>query len=255
MGQLANRVAIVTGAAGGIGLAAAQRFIAEGAQVLLVDTDRDGLEKAVAYMNRESARGEVADVSSTADVERYVQSALSYFGGVDILVNNAAIEGQIGPLVEADEDQFDRVLAVNVRGVWLGLKYVIPQMEKRGGGSIIITSSVAGVAGYRNIAPYATSKHAVVGLMRAAALEYARAGIRINSVHPAPIETRMMQVMEEELAPKADNARDAIAATIPIGRYGTANEVAEMMLFLASDESRFCTGGTYMVDGGVTAGR
>ena len=152
-------------------------------------------------------------------------------------------------------------MAVNVRGVWLGLKYVIPIMQERGGGSIVITSSTAGITGSAEMSAYNTSKHAVIGLMRTAALEGAPFNIRVNTVNPAPIETRMMRSLEEMRVAAADSSaatveqtKRGIAARIPLDRYGTAEEVAKLMLFLASDESSFCTGGVYMVDGGRSAG-
>ncbi len=152
-------------------------------------------------------------------------------------------------------------MAVNVRGVWLGLKYVIPVMRERGGGSIVITSSTAGIGGTAGLSAYVTSKHAVIGLMRTAALECAPLGIRVNTVNPAPIETRMMRSLEEMRVAAADSsevtvqqAKRASAARIPLQRYGNPEEVAKLMLFLASDESSFCTGGVYMVDGGRSAG-
>ena len=161
-------------------------------------------------------------------------------------------------------DVFDRVLAVNVRGVWLGLKYAIPAMQRRGGGSIVITSSTAGLRGTAGTSAYTTSKHAVIGLMRSAALECSALNIRVNTVNPAPIETRMMRSLEQQRAENAERAGDANAtpeqikaagaSRIPLRRYGEPEEVARLMLFLASDESSFCTGGVYSVDGGVSAG-
>jgi len=182
-------------------------------------------------------------------------------GGVDIYLANAGIEGTLSSIPEYPIDIFDRVMAVNVRGVWLGLKYVIPVMRNRGGGSIVITSSTAGIGGSAGISAYVTSKHAVIGMMRTAALECAPLGIRVNTVNPAPIETRMMRSLEEMRAAAADDSavtlehiKRSFEARIPLQRYGNPEEVANMMLFLASDESSFCTGGVYMVDGGRSAG-
>lgn len=159
-----------------------------------------------------------------------------------------------GELHDYPVDVFDKVLAVNIRGAWLGLRYVIPEMQKRKGGSIVITSSIGGLIGYPGLSAYVTSKHAAVGMMRSAALECAPLGIRVNTVNPAPIETRMMRSLEQQAAPDApDQARQAFADLVPAGRYGTPEEVAQLMLFLASDESRYCTGGVYTVDGGFTA--
>jgi NAD(P)-dependent dehydrogenase (short-subunit alcohol dehydrogenase family) len=149
---------------------------------------------------------------------------------------------------------FDRVMAVNVRGVFLGLQQALPVMQRQGSGSIIITSSVAGFKGAARLAPYAASKHAVVGLMRSAVLETGASGVRINTIHPSPIDTRMMRSIEHGQAPGAEAAaKQAITTRIPAGRYGTADEVARTALFLASDDSRYCTGGRYSVDGGMTA--
>jgi len=146
------------------------------------------------------------------------------------------------------------VLAVNVRGVWLGLKYIIPEMKNRGGGSIVITSSVAGIKGTPGVSAYVTSKHAVIGMMRTAALECAPFNIRVNTVNPAPIDTRMMRSLEEGFAPGAGTqAKQNFSNWVPFKRYGTPEEVAQVMLFLASEDSRYCSGGVYMVDGGVSA--
>ena len=164
------------------------------------------------------------------------------------------IEGNIKPIPEYPIEVFDRVIAVNVRGVWLGLKHVIPVMAKGGGGSIVITSSTSGIHGYAGVSAYVTSKHAVIGMMRTAALECAPLKIRVNTVNPAPIETRMMRSLEEQFVPgHPGQAKEQMQATIPLGRYGQPEEVADVMLFLASDQSSFCTGGIYMVDGGVSA--
>ena len=195
-----------------------------------------------------------ADVTRPEDVERYVRAAVERYGGIDVLLNNAGVEGAVKPIPEYPIEVFDRVIEVNVRGVWLGLRSVIPEMAKRGGGSIIITSSVAGIHGFAGVSAYVTSKHAVVGMMRTAALECAPLKIRVNTVNPAPIETRMMRSLEDGFAPgQAAQAKQQILAGIPMARYGTAEEVAHLMLFLASDESRYCTGGVYMVDGGISA--
>ncbi|MGK0220838.1 MAG: NAD(P)-dependent dehydrogenase (short-subunit alcohol dehydrogenase family), partial [Limisphaerales bacterium] len=160
----------------------------------------------------------------------------------------------VKPIVEYDEARFDQVMAVNVKGPFLGLQATMPAMEKRGGGSIVITSSVAGVGGSPGIAPYVTSKHAVIGMMRSAAKEGAADKIRVNTVNPSPVETRMMRSLEEGLSPgAADEAKAAIVASIPAGRYGEPEDIAKVMLFLASDDSEFVTGSVYMVDGGSTA--
>lgn len=255
MGRLSGKVAIITGAAGGIGQEAARTFAQEGAQLLLVDRDEAGLSQLARSIGADRCGTSVADVSNPADVERYVNAAVERFGRIDILFSNAGTEGRIASLVDTPIDALDRVLAVNVRGVWLSLRYTMPVMAKTGGGSIIITSSIAGLRGFAGLAAYTTSKHAVVGLMRCAALEGAKDGIRVNTIHPSPIETRMMRSIEEGAAPgAAAQAKDAFIAMIPAGRYGLPEEVARVALFLASDESAFCSGSLLSVDGGMSAG-
>ena len=255
MRKLDGRITVITGGARGIGLAAAARFADEGSKVLLVDLDEAPLRQAVATLGAERASFVVADVTRPEEVERYVRTAVERYGGIDVFLNNAGVEGAVKPITEYPIEVFDHVIAVNVRGAWLGLRSVIPEMAKRGGGSIIITSSVAGIHGAAGVSAYVTSKHAVVGMMRTAALECAPLKIRVNTVNPAPIETRMMRSLEDGFAPgQAAQAKQQILAGIPMARYGTAEEVADLMLFLASDESRYCTGGVYMVDGGISAG-
>ncbi len=253
MTRLQEKVAVITGGAGGIGLAAAAKFVAEGAKVLLVDIDESALSRAAGDLG-DAAAWHVADVSDPGGVQSYVGAAIDTFGGIDILLANAGIEGQVNPIVDQDIEMFDKVIAVNVRGVWLSLKYAIPEIAKRGGGSIVITSSVAGIHGSPGVSPYVTSKHAVIGMMRSAALECAPMNIRVNTVNPSPIETRMMRSLEEGIMPgAAEAAHDFIAGTIPLGRYGEPGDVANLMCFLASDEAEFLTGGVYMVDGGISA--
>jgi NAD(P)-dependent dehydrogenase (short-subunit alcohol dehydrogenase family) len=255
MRRLDGRITVITGGARGIGLAAAARFADEGSKVLLVDLDEAPLRQAVATLGAERASFVCADVTRPEDVERYVRTAVERYGGIDVFLNNAGVEGAVKPITEYPIEVFDRVIAVNVRGAWLGLRSVIPEMAKRGAGSIIITSSVAGIHGAAGVSAYVTSKHAVIGMMRTAALECAPLKVRVNTVNPAPIETRMMRSLEDGFAPgQAAQAKQRILAGIPIARYGTADEVADLMLFLASDDSRYCTGGVYMVDGGISAG-
>jgi NAD(P)-dependent dehydrogenase (short-subunit alcohol dehydrogenase family) len=254
-GRLAGKVAVITGGSGGIGLATGRLFAAEGALVVLVDLDQGRLQAAVAETGSAAVSHQVADVSDEAQMRAALAATVAQHGRLDVLFCNAGTEGRVAPLAEMPVEDFDRVMAVNVRGVFLGLKHALPLMQHQGGGSIIITSSVAGVRGAARLAPYAASKHAVVGLMRSAVLEAGSSGARINTVHPAPIETRMMRAIEHGRAPGAEAAaRQMISSRIPQGRYGTADEVAATVLFLASDDSRYCTGGQYAVDGGMTAG-
>jgi NAD(P)-dependent dehydrogenase (short-subunit alcohol dehydrogenase family) len=254
MGRLDGKVAIITGGSGGIGAEAGRIFVREGAKVLLVDLQEEPLKKVVQSIGSAATSYAVADVTQPEQVQAYVRTAVKRYGGVDISLQNAGIEGVVQPITDYPIDIFDKVIAVNVRGVWLGIKYLMPEMRKRGGGSIVITSSVAGIRGTPGVSAYITSKHAVIGLMRTAALEGAEHNIRVNTVNPSPIETRMMRSLEEGFAPGAAmHAKERIAATVPLRRYGTPEEVANLMLFLASDEGRYCTGGVYMVDGGISA--
>ncbi len=252
--RLKEKVAIITGGAGGIGRAAGRLFVAEGAQVLLADIDEDALRDAVGEIGSNQVSYCVTDVTDFEANQAMVALAEERYGGVDVMLANAGIEGQVKPITEYDVEVFDRVMAVNVRGVWLGLKSVIPAMQKRGGGSIVITSSVAGVTGAPGISPYNTSKHAVIGMMRSAAQECAALGIRVNTVNPSPVETRMMRSLEEGMAPGAgEEVHAMLEARIPLQRYGEPDDIAKLMLFLASDDSSFVTGSVYMADGGMTS--
>ncbi len=247
MGRLDGKVALITGAAGGIGAACAHLFAAEGADLVLMD-------RAAGAPSLDRSREVEGDVSRPEDMEAAVRVAGEVFGGLDVAILNAGIEGEVAPTVDYDVDAFDRLMAINVRGVFLGLKYAMPEMKARGGGSIVITSSIAGLRGRARMPAYVTSKHAVVGLMRTAALEGAADGIRVNTVHPSPVETRMMRSLEAMLSPDdPEGFRRNYAKASPQGRYARPEEVAQMMLFLASDESRHCTGSTYSVDGGRAA--
>ena len=261
MPRLDGKVALITGATGGIGRAASRLFADEGARVALVDLDESALQGLVESIGADRASYSVADVTDPVQSQAYVNAAAERWGGVDVYLANAGIEGQLSPITDYPIDVFDRVMAVNVRGVWLGIKYVMPVMRERGGGSIVVTSSTAGIGAGPDMSAYTTSKHAVIGLMRTAAMEGASQGIRVNTVNPAPIETRMMRSIEEQRVAAADDANvtveqtyRAASARIPLGRYGNPEEVARLMLFLASDDSSFCTGGVYMVDGGRSAG-
>ncbi len=256
MTRLQDKIALITGGAAGIGLETARLFLAEGAKVALVDLNEADLNQAAADLNRpEDVLTIPADVSSQEDTARYVQATLDRFGRIDVFFNNAGIEGKVAPIVDQKIDDFDRVMAVNVRGSFLGLQHVLPGMMQQKSGSIINMSSIAGLTGSANAAPYITSKHAIVGLTRAAAIEAAPANVRVNSVHPSPINTRMMRSLEEGFSPgNASAAQKQLEATIPLARYGESVDVAQLVLFLGSDDAAFITGGQYPVDGGMAAG-
>ena len=254
MERLQGKTAVITGGAGGIGRAAAKLFAAESANVLIVDLDEEQLRAAAEAAGSNRVSYCVADVTRADDNARMFEIAAQRYGGVDILLANAGVEGTFAPIVDMDEADFDRVIAVNVKGVWLGLKHAIPHLEARGGGSIVITSSVAGLSGTPNIAPYGASKHAVIGLMRAAARECAAANIRVNTVNPSPVDTRMMRSLERGYSPDdPEAARQRIAQGIPLGRYAQPDDIAKVMLCLASDDAAFVTVSIYKADGGSSA--
>lgn len=254
MKRLEDKVAIITGGAGGIGRATAKQFLLEGAEVLLFDFNEENLIEAYQELESNNLSYLVGDVREFEDNLKAVEIAKEKYGGLDIFVANAGIEGDIKTIEEYDIDRFDQVIAVNVKGPFLGLKAAIPAMDSRGGGSFIITSSIAGLSGTPQLGPYATSKHAVIGLMKSAAKECAQKNIRVNSINPSPVETRMMRSIEEGLMPGgAEEAKGVMASNIPLGRYGEPEDVAKLMLFLASDDSSFITGSVYAIDGGSTA--
>ncbi len=256
MKRLKDKVALITGGAAGIGLETARLFLGVGARVALVDLDDDDLSDAARDLgNPDDLLTIAADVSSVEDSKRYVAQTVEAFGRIDVFFNNAGIEGKVAPLVDQKIEDFDRVLAVNVRGAFLGLQHVLPVMIGQKSGSVINTSSIAGLKGSPNVAPYITSKHAVVGLTRAAAIEAAGHNVRVNSVHPSPVNTRMMRSLEEGFNPgHGEEVKQQVAYTIPLGRYGESLDIANLVLFLASDESAFITGAQYPVDGGMAAG-
>lgn len=253
MGRLEKKVALITGGAGGIGSTTARRFLDEGADVMLVDIDEKKLQKTVKEINSKHIAYLQADVSNEQDVKDYVDGTKSKFGKIDIFFNNAGIEGEVKPITEYPINTFDKLFAVNVRGIWLGLKYVIPVMRKNeNGGSIIITSSVAGLAGTANVSPYVGSKHALVGIMKSAALEVASDKIRVNTINPSPVDNRMMRSLEEGFGGEdAEKAKEQFEQMIPLGRYANNEEIADLVFFLASDESRFITGTVHRIDGGM----
>jgi len=252
MKKLENKVAIITGGAGSIGKTTAKLFLSQGAKVLLVDLKEDALKEAVDELGSQDVKYSAADVTSAADVQRYVGEAVKAFGKIDIFFNNAGIEGVVKPVVDYPEDVFDKVIAVNVKGVWLGNKYVLPQMND--GGSVILTSSVAGITGSPNVSPYIASKHAVVGMMRNLAIESAPRKIRVNTINPSPVDNRMMRSLEAGYAPgEAEAMKKEFEKAIPLGRYADPEEIAQLVLFLAGDDSRFITGTTQVIDGGMNA--
>ena len=251
-----GKVVVITGAAGGIGQATARAFAQAGARLVLVDRDAGAGAEITDAIRREGgeARFLAADVTRSAEVQAYVTAALDAYGRIDCFFNNAGIEGKVAPTAEYDEAVFDAVLAVNVKGVFLGLRHVLPVMLRQKAGAVVNTASVAGLVGTPGMPAYVASKHAVIGLTKTSAGEVARSGIRINAVCPGPIDTRMIHSLESMLNPTdPSSVGDRYQSNIPIGRYGTPEEVANLVLFLCSDLAGNITGAQYVVDGGRTA--
>ena len=253
---LTGKAAVVTGGAGGIGSAVCRRLAEEGAKVTVVDLD-EAAAKEVASSLGPGAIGVGADVATEEGTDAYVRAALGAFGRIDAFHNNAGIEGRVAPLVEAEVADFDRVVAVNVRGVFLGLRAVLRQMATQGGGAIVNTASVAGLRGAATLGPYVASKHAVVGLTRTAAAEAGPQGVRVNAVCPGLIDTRMLRSIEEARGPTAGAdagaAKAASVRRVPQARYGEPDEVAALVAWLLSEEAPYAHGGIYTLDGGLTA--
>ena len=253
--RLDGKVAIVTGTTGGIGEATAKRFLEEGASVMLVGRSE---EKLKATRERLAVEGTLIDFVADAADEKAtaaaIDAAVKAFGGVDIVLANAGTEGNFAPIESLSVEEFESVLRTNVIGVWLSMKYCVEPMKQRGGGSIIAISSISGMIGSPTMAPYIASKHAVYGLVKTAALELAPFGVRVNAIGPGPIDNRMMRSLESQFNPEdVAAAHEFVLSKVPMQRYGTNEEVANLALFLASDESTFCTGSIHMIDGGFTA--
>jgi NAD(P)-dependent dehydrogenase (short-subunit alcohol dehydrogenase family) len=251
----AGKVAIVTGAGGGIGRAVSVALARSGARVVAVDFEREpGLQTT--QLIRESGGEAVfvqADVRRAEDVTGYVREAALAFGGrIDVFVNNAGWQGLVAPVTDYPEEVFDQVMAVNVRGVFLGLKHVLPVMIAQGSGAIVNTASIAAYVGTRNLAPYSASKHAVLGLTKSVAQEVARKGVRVNAVCPGPVDTPMIQRIEAEQAQgDLESLRKKRVASIPDGRYAQPEEVANLILYLVSDLSSHITGQGVQINGGA----
>ena len=251
-----DKIALVTGGGNGIGRASALLFAEHGAAVVVVDNDAAAAADTTQLITEQGgdALDVAADVSRSDQVQAYVAAALRKHDRIDCFFNNAGIEGQVAPTAEYDEDVFDSVMAVNVKGVFLGLRHVLPVMLKQGSGTVVNSASIAGLVGSPGMPAYVASKHAVIGLTKVTAGEVSGAGVRVNAVCPGPIETRMIQGLAEQINPSdPDTVHKGYHSNIPLGRYGQADEVANVVLFLCSDLASNITGAQYVVDGGRTA--
>jgi NAD(P)-dependent dehydrogenase (short-subunit alcohol dehydrogenase family) len=250
--QMQGKICVITGGAGSIGIAAAKLLLQEGAKVMLVDLSEAALKKTAAEIGAEDLAWSAADVTKSDEVRDCMSGTVSKWGKIDVLLSNAGNFGVVAPVIEYPEDVFDAVIAVHVKGAFLTAKHALPRMND--GGSIIITSSIVGVKGDPGVCAYITAKHAQVGLMRVLAKEAAVRNIRVNTVHPGPVDNAFQLNVEKNLSPVL--GRDATAffnEIIPLRRHVRAEEVARSVLFLASDASSFTTGSLLMVDGGLSA--
>ena len=250
MKEFEGKIALVTGGGSGIGRATALAFGRDGARVVIGNRNVQRGEETVSMIRAAGGTASFrrTDVMVAADIEALVKHAVSEYGGLDLAFNNAGIEGEVASLADQTESNYDAVMDINVKGVWLSMKYEIPAMLERGGGAIVNCSSVAGVIGFPGIGIYAASKHAVIGLTKTAALEYSAQGIRINAVNPAVIDTEMA----DRLAAGLNMKKDDLSTLHPIGRIGQVDEVADAVLWLCSGRASFVTGHSLVVDGGFT---
>lgn len=255
MARLAGKIALITGATGGIGAATAQAYLREGAQVMLVGRSEEKLTELCERLGHaESVATFATDAANEAGVRDSIEAAVAAFGGLDIVFANAGTEGQVKPISDMTTDEFESVLRTNVVGPWLTIKYAAPALTERGGGSIIITSSIAGAVGFPGLAPYVASKHAVNGLTKTMARELAPARIRVNAIAPGMIDNRMLHSIADQIEPGNDSGvLEGLMPSIPMERLGTSEEIAAFAVFLGSDESSYCTGSIHLADGGYVA--
>ncbi|CAM4353765.1 SDR family NAD(P)-dependent oxidoreductase [Lacicoccus alkaliphilus] len=249
-----DKIVLITGGAGGIGQAGAKEFLDRGASVVLVDLNEEALKQASENLGSDKVHTITGDVTDEESVKNYVEETVEKFDKIDVFFNNAGINGPFKNIKDLDKKEFDMIMNINTTGVFLGMKYVIRQMEQQGHGAIVNTASNAAYIGSAGMAGYIASKHAVAGLTKTAALEVAGDNIRVNAVAPAAIDTDMLSDIQNNLTPgEPEKSGEAIKQGIPFGRFGTPEEVAKVVAFLASDDAKFVTGSLYNVDGGMQA--
>lgn len=252
MKKFENKIALITGGSGLLGFTTAKELASQGAKVMLVDLNENLLQEKV-----KEAGGlgydmsyAVADVTKSEQVKAYVDKTIDVYGKIDLFFNNAGIDGKFNVIEHLSEEDFDKVIAVNVKGVFLGMKYVIPKIQD--GGSIVITSSIAGLIADKGGVAYHTSKHAAIGIMRTAAKEVADRKVRVNTVNPGFVDSPMMRNVERMMNPENnEEAQKVLESTIPLGRYAKPEDVSKLVSFLFSDDSSYVTGSIYVTDGGV----
>jgi len=250
MQRFKDKVALVTSDTGGLGMATAKLFLVEVAKVVIVDISKEALEKAIFEMDHENPSYSVADIAIAEDNKKFVEQTLEVYDKIDIFFANAGIEGTSKPIAEYSEAIFNKVIAVNLKGVWLGCQHVILKMKN--GGSVMITSSVAGLKGFAGLGAYFARKHAVIDIMRVMALENADRRIRVNTIHLRSVNNNMMWRIEKNMSPEnPEEVLKGFEATVSFGRYAESSEIDDMALFLASDDSQYITGCSHVVNGGM----
>lgn len=255
MGIVSGKTALVTGAGAGIGRATARKFSTEGARVVVSDIDSTGGIETVRLIHADGGKAIFiqADCSKPEDVKALIEGVVEEYESLDCVCNNAGIEGKIAPFAEQTIENYDAVMNVNARGMFLCLRAEIREMLTSGGGAIVNLASIAGLIGFPGIAPYTASKHAVNGLTKNAALEYGKDGIRVNSICPGGIDTRMLDSLAEQTSGGQQSSQQMMAPLHPLGRIGTPEEVAELIVWLCSDRAAFVTGANIPIDGGYVA--
>ena len=247
-----DKVILITGGTGGIGKVTAEKFLKEGAKVAVVGTNDDKL--AAMKKEYEDILTIKADVTKEEDIKDFVKKTVDEFGKIDVFFNNAGILGDIARIEDQTAENIEKVLSINVIGPMLAIKHVAPIMKENGGGAIINTASVDALRGSPSLSPYAASKHAILGVTKTAALELAPDNIRVNSIHPSPVDTEMMRTVEKAMNEEDPrSAKNEYEKGIPLGRYADAEDIANLVVFLGTEEANFLTGAQIKIDGGMLA--